>query len=183
MYSNSPTFCVSPFPSWIVTNFPFCNSSVSRPFLEFLPGSVMGFLNTFTCKREMHFSTGAYRCWNAKICCNFNVYIWTTHFEEKNMYRGFSRDVTRSRVCLVTPLIRHFGGQSSAVVCAACALQCVVYIIIYTSYQPACGVACMWMSWKGIYSVSIYDFQTRLPWSPSSALQWIKFKSVGRAYL
>ena len=42
------------------------------------------------------------------------------------IYRGFSRDVTLSRVCLVTPLIRHFGGQSFGGVCAVCALQCVV---------------------------------------------------------
>ena len=54
---------------------------------------------------------------------------------------GFSRDVTRSRACLVTLLIRHFGGQASAVVCAVRALQC----IVYTSYQPACGVVCLWM--------------------------------------
>ena len=56
-------------------------------------------------------------------------------------YRGFSSDVTQSRVCLVTPLIRHFGGQASVVACAVCALQCVVY----TSDQPACGVVCLWM--------------------------------------
>ena len=56
-------------------------------------------------------------------------------------YRGFSRDVTRSRVCLVTPLIRHFGGQASAAVCAVCALQGGVY----TSDQPGCGMACLWM--------------------------------------
>ena len=57
------------------------------------------------------------------------------------VYRGFSRDVTRSRVCLVTPLIRHFGGQASAAVCAVCALQGDVY----TSDQPACGMVCLWM--------------------------------------
>ena len=34
--------------------------------------------------------------------------------------RGFSRDVTPSRVCLVTPLIRHFGGQAFGLVCAVC---------------------------------------------------------------
>ena len=34
------------------------------------------------------------------------------HYQPK--YRGFSRDVTGSRVCLVTLLIRHFGGQASA---------------------------------------------------------------------
>ena len=56
-------------------------------------------------------------------------------------YCCFSRDVTRSRVCLVTPLIRHFGGQASAAVCAVCALQCGVY----TSDQPACGMVCLWM--------------------------------------
>ena len=55
--------------------------------------------------------------------------------------RGFSRDVTRSRVCLVTPLIRHFGGQASAVACAVCAVQCVVY----TSDQPACGEVSLWV--------------------------------------
>ena len=44
-------------------------------------------------------------------------------------------------VCLVTPLIRHFGGQASTVACAVCALQCVVH----TSDQPACGVVCLWM--------------------------------------
>ena len=60
------------------------------------------------------------------------------------VYRGISRDVTRSRACLVTPLIRHFGGQASAVVCAVCAVQCVVY----TSYQPACGVVYLWMLLK-----------------------------------
>ena len=83
-------------------------------------------------------------------------------------YRGFSRDVTRSRVCLVTLLIRHFGGQASAAVCAVCALQCVVY----TAYQPSC-------SWRGV-SVDVikrHDFQTRLPWNLSS------IKSVGRVYL
>ena len=57
------------------------------------------------------------------------------------LYRGFSRDVTRSRACLVTPFIRHFGGQASAVACAVCALQCVVY----ASDQPVCGVVCLWM--------------------------------------
>ena len=69
-------------------------------------------------------------------------------------YRGFSRDVTRSRVCIVTLRIRHFGGQASATVCAVCALQCVVY----TSYQPSC-------LWRGV-SVDVmkrHDFQTRLP--------------------
>ena len=44
-----------------------------------------------------------------------------------HIYRGFSRDVTRSRACLVTPLIRHFGGQASAAVCVVCALQCAVH--------------------------------------------------------
>ena len=29
-----------------------------------------------------------------------------------NTNRGFSHDVTRSRACLVTALIRHFGGQA-----------------------------------------------------------------------
>ena len=38
------------------------------------------------------------------------------------LYRGFSRDVTRSRVCLVMPLISHFGGQAFGLVCAVCAL-------------------------------------------------------------
>ena len=40
--------------------------------------------------------------------------------------RGFSRDVTRSRVCIVTLLIRHFGGQAPAVVCAVCAVHCAI---------------------------------------------------------
>ena len=44
-------------------------------------------------------------------------------------------------ICLVTPLIRHFGGQATAVACAVCALQC----IVYTSDQPACGVVYLWM--------------------------------------
>ena len=41
-----------------------------------------------------------------------------------------ARDVTRSRVRLLTPLIGHFGGQASAVVYAVCALQCVVKLLI-----------------------------------------------------
>ena len=49
--------------------------------------------------------------------------------------RGISRDVTRSRVCLVTPLIRHFGGQASAVVSAACALQCTMYVLFIYIYN------------------------------------------------
>ena len=43
------------------------------------------------------------------------------------VYRGFSRDVTRSRACLVTSLIRHVGGQASTAVCAVCALQRAVH--------------------------------------------------------
>ena len=67
-------------------------------------------------------------------------------------YRGFSRDVTRSRVCLVTLLIRHFGGQAPAVVCAVCAVHCA----IDTSYQPACGVVCLWVSRKGMIFQHVY---------------------------
>ena len=67
-------------------------------------------------------------------------------------YRRFSRDVTRSRACLATPLIRHFGGQASTIVYAVYELQCVVY----TSYQPACGVACLWMLCKGMHFKHVY---------------------------
>ena len=59
--------------------------------------------------------------------------------------RGFSHGVTRSRVCLVTPRIRHFWGQASADVCVVRALQCVVYRGP-TSYLPACGVVCLTLS-------------------------------------
>ena len=67
--------------------------------------------------------------------------------------RGFSRDVTRSRECLVTLLIRHFGGQASAAVCAVCALQCVVY----NAFQPS-----LWRC-VSVDVIKRHDFQTRLP--------------------
>ena len=67
-------------------------------------------------------------------------------------YRGFSRDVTRSRVCLVMPLIRHFGGQAFGVVCAVCAL---IFCIVDTSYQSAFGVVGLWVPCKGMISKHI----------------------------
>ena len=54
----------------------------------------------------------------------------------------------------MTLLIRHFGGQAPAVVCAVCAVHCA----IDTSYHPAC-------LWRGV-SVGVmkrHDFPTRLP--------------------
>ena len=38
---------------------------------------------------------------------------------DRVLYKGFSRYVTRSLVCLVIPLIGHFGGQAFGVVYAA----------------------------------------------------------------
>ena len=43
----------------------------------------------------------------------------------------------------------YLGGQAFGVVCAVCAVQCVVD----TSYQPACAMDAM----------KRHDFQTRLP--------------------
>ena len=53
--------------------------------------------------------------------------------------RGSSRDVTRSRACLVTPLIRHFGGKLPRL--------CVPFvhynILSRLLIQPAYGVVCL----------------------------------------
>ena len=49
--------------------------------------------------------------------------------------RGFSRDVTWSRVCLVTPLIRHFGGQAFGLVCAVCIVMRCRYFLITCSWR------------------------------------------------
>ena len=56
----------------------------------------------------------------------------------------------------MTPLIRHFGGQASAVVCVACALQCVVYIRIINLLVAwrVCGCrekAYLYMIFKHVY--------------------------------
>ena len=56
--------------------------------------------------------------------------------------RGFSRDVTRSRVCLVTPLIRH-GGQAFGVVYAVCALQCAVSALQCAVSALQCAVSAL----------------------------------------
>ena len=50
-------------------------------------------------------------------------------------YRGFSRDVTPSRVCLVTPLIRHFGGQAFGLVCAVCIVMRCRYFLLTCSWR------------------------------------------------
>ena len=55
--------------------------------------------------------------------------------DEIMTYRGFSRDVTWSRVCLVTPLIRHFGGQAFGLVYAVCIVMRCRYFLITCSWR------------------------------------------------
>ena len=75
----------------------------------------------------------------------------------------------------MTPLIRHFGGQTFGVVCSVFAL---IWCVVDTSYQSAFGVVCLWMSWKGMIFKYIYHKLI------SSGLQvgggGATFKSVGR---
>ena len=52
-------------------------------------------------------------------------------------YRGFSRDVTRSRACLVTPLIRHFGGQAQL-----CVPFHGLFIFLINLLVAWCGFGC-----------------------------------------
>ena len=61
------------------------------------------------------------------------------HNENYVPNRGFSRDVTRSSVCLVTPLLRHFGGQAFGHVCVLC-VHCNALSVLLIN------LACPWMS-------------------------------------
>ena len=68
--------------------------------------------------------------------------------------------MTLSRVCLVKPLIKHFGGQAFGVVCAVCACNVLSKLLIN-----------LLLAWWSVDTMKRHGFQTRYSEIIWSALQ------------